>query len=137
MVDKTFSITWAALERAYENRIANLRAAMDVAHYQAGNLAVSRRVIEQALISDREAGGKPPANLQFWLEYNKSAQKALIAEAVAAERERCASRLADVAKHLARPWGSYLTEEGIAVKEACAARVEQEAAAIREGGEHG
>lgn len=55
------------------------------------------------------------------------------AEAVAAEREKITNKLDEVAKHLARPWGSYLTEEGIAVKEACAARVEQEAAAIREG----
>ncbi|WP_025824198.1 hypothetical protein [Asaia astilbis] len=54
---------------------------------------------------------------------------------VTAERERCANRLADVAKNLGRHWGSHLTEEGIAIKEACAARVEQEAAAIREGGE--
>ncbi|GBR19718.1 hypothetical protein [Asaia spathodeae] len=60
-----------------------------------------------------------------------------IAEAVMTERERCASKLDEVAKHLAHPWGSHLTEEGIAVKEACTARVEQEAAAIREGGEHG
>lgn len=58
----------------------------------------------------------------------------LIEEVVAAERKKIASKLDEVAKHLARPWGSSITEEGIAVKEACAARVEQEAAAIRRGG---
>ncbi|NVN02912.1 MULTISPECIES: hypothetical protein [Asaia] len=129
MVDKTCSITWAALERAYENRIANLRAAMDVAHYQAGNLAEVRMAIEQALISDREAEGKPPANLQFWLEYNKSAQKALIAEAVAAERERCVEI---VRKHGISP---FPIDDPNPNAEEINATLQNITAAIREGGE--
>jgi len=97
---------------------------MDIAHYQSGNPTVARRVIEQALISDREAEGKPPARLKFWLEYSKSNQKALIAEAVAAERERCAKVCEKDA-----PKGNYgiLGNVGDALNRA--------AAAIREGGE--
>ncbi|NVN02172.1 MULTISPECIES: hypothetical protein [Asaia] len=131
MTDKICPVTWSVLEHAYEKRIADLRAAMDVAHYQAGNLAVSRRVIEQALIFDREAEGKPTAKLKFWLEYAKSTNKALVSEAVAAERKRCVEI---VRKHGISP---FPIDDPNPNAEEINATLQNITAAIREGGEHG
>ncbi|CDG39589.1 MULTISPECIES: hypothetical protein [Asaia] len=56
---------------------------------------------------------------------------------VAAERIKTANAFEEFVKHLARDWGRFLSGDGPVIMESIATRVEREAAAIREGGEHG
>ncbi|NVN06028.1 hypothetical protein HW509_10570 [Asaia spathodeae] len=56
---------------------------------------------------------------------------------VAAERTQIANAFEEFVKYLARDWGERLSGDGPIIMELIATRVEQEAAAIREGGEHG